>query len=90
MECGMRPSRMWTFSTPPWMASTHPSILGIMPPEMTPCSTSSGTSSVRRTWMRLSSSPGFRRSPRTSVRRISFSAFSASASLAAAVSALML
>ena len=36
MEWGMRPSRMWTRSTPPAMASTQHSILGIMPPEMIP------------------------------------------------------
>ena len=44
MEWGMRPSRMWTRSTPPWMASTLHSILGIMPPEMTPWAMRAGTS----------------------------------------------
>ena len=44
MEWGMRPSRMWTRSTPPAMASTQHSILGIMPPEMVPSATRPGTS----------------------------------------------
>ncbi len=44
MEWGMRPSRMWTRSTPPAMASTQHSILGIMPPEMMPWATRPGTS----------------------------------------------
>ena len=43
MEWGMRPSRMWTRYTPPAMASTQHSILGIMPPEMMPWATRPGT-----------------------------------------------
>ena len=90
MEWGMRPSRMWVRSTPERTASTQHSTLGIMPPWMTPSRTSRGTSDRPTFWRRVLSSAGSRSRPRTSVRRMSFSAPRATASLAAAVSALML
>ena len=90
MEWGMRPSRMMVEWTPERTASTEQSILGIMPPRMTPSLIRPGISDTRTCWMRVVSSRASRSSPRTSVSRMSFSARRATASLAAAVSALML
>ena len=49
-------------------------ILGIMPPPMMPLDSRAGTSSRRIWWISVLSSLGSRRTPRTSVRRMSFSA----------------
>ena len=86
----MRPSRIRVFFTPERTASTQQSTLGIIPPWITPSFTRPGTWDSPTSGMRVSSSLGSRSRPRTSVSRISFSAWRATASLAAAVSALML
>ena len=53
MECFFRPSRIWALLTPLRTAWTQQSILGIMPPEMTPSLMSAGTSLTRRALMRV-------------------------------------
>ena len=58
MEWGIRPSRMTAERTPERTASTAQSILGIIPPWMTPSFTSPGISEARAWGIRVSSSAG--------------------------------
>ena len=81
---------MTAFFTPERTASTQHSTLGSMPPLITPSFTRPGTWDRRTSGSRVPSSLESRSRPRTSVRSSSFSAPRATASLAAAVSALML
>ena len=84
------PSRMTAEPTPERTLSTQQSTLGIIPPEITPSRTKAGTEDSWREGIKEDSSSGLWSRPRTSVRRISFSASRETASLAAAVSALTL
>src|SRR5262249_51525579 len=85
--CRARPSITCACLTPPRRASMQHSIFGIMPPSMTPAAIISLASSAYSEGTSLPSRPF---TPSTSVSRISFSACSASASLPATTSALML
>ena len=86
--CGWRPSSTWAWGTPPRTAVRHASILGIIP-VLSPGSMVS--SSPAPTSLSTSPSGGqVRYRPGTSVRIISLAAPRATASAAAAVSALTL
>ncbi len=54
----LRPSMIWQDLTPSSIALTHVSIFGIIPPEITPSSIKSGTSSIFILWINESGSLG--------------------------------
>src|SRR5439155_227218 len=82
-----RPSITCACRTPPRIASRQHSTLGIMPPAMVPSRIMSAATSAGSVSM---SAPSRLFTPSTSVSRMSFSARSASATLPATTSALML
>ena len=86
-ECFLRPSMIWQDLTPSSIALTHVSIFGIIPPEITPSSIKSGTSSIFILWINESGSLGSHKTPGTSVKIINFSASTELAISPAAVSA---
>ena len=88
--CGIVPLMMCTRLTPFSMASTQAVTFGIMPPEIVPSAIRFIACSVESTANSEAGSSGSLRTPSMSVRKISFSALSAVATAAAAVSALML
>src|SRR5438128_1598825 len=82
-----RPSITCAWRTPPRIASRQHSTLGIMPPAMVPSRIMSAAASAGSV---STSAPSRLFTPSTSVSRMSFSARSASATLPATTSALML
>mmetsp|Transcript_23392 Transcript_23392/g.59889 ORF Transcript_23392/g.59889 Transcript_23392/m.59889 type:complete len:265 (+) Transcript_23392:420-1214(+) len=84
------PSMMWAAPTPCARQRMQLSILGIMPPAMTPSSMRLRQSLIVSSWILVDLSFLSRSTPGTSVIRMSFSALSAAAISPAAVSALML
>ena len=85
--CRTRPSITWACLTPPRIASRQHSTLGIIPPAIVPSRIMSPAASAGSVSM---SAPSRLFTPSTSVSRMSFSARSASATLPATTSALML
>lgn len=90
IEWGTRPSCILALSTPWRTASTQQSTFGIMPPRDDARFNESRNLRYLQFWNQSAVVPGTFISPRTSVKRISFFAFKATASFSAAVSALIL
>ena len=85
-----RPSTMWVRATPPVAARMQASTLGRMPPAMAPESSSGRSSSGEAKGSTVLGSRRLRMTPGAPVRKISFSALRARATLSATVSALTL
>ena len=86
----IRPSMMCALETPPKMAVVHASTFGSMPLLITRSAIKSSISSVFTVGISVESSSKFRKIPRWSVSKMSFSALSAAAISPAIVSAFIL
>src|SRR4051794_9234499 len=86
--CWTRPSMMWAWFTPPWIALRHAWSFGRIPPATVPRTAS--TSSAPASETTLPGSFGLRSQPATSVRKMTLYAPSARATEPAASSALTL